>query len=333
MKAGRFFLILVLFLCVFVSACSSDDDDDDNDADDDDNNDAVDDDDDDDDDDNDDDNNDDDDDDDDNDTTPSGPLSLSVVTYNVLFDFPNPDYDSWRIRKEHVSDIINAHEPDLVGFQEPLVWQMTDLRELCPGYVEHSLDVHTDSALFFREDRFELLDKGHFWHSPWPNVPFSIGFGNFLPRNVLWVKLYDKQSGVEFFFFDTHFDNTAPFQENAAPQFLDLMEEIIAGSPVVVTGDFNSKPDREAYRILTEGNTPGGFALTNTFDLAPGYDVRLAPGDEREYDPDHRIDHIFVAEGDWDSSYWVVDMTRYGDPWRDPSDHFAMATDIELTVE
>jgi len=337
MKKTLFTLALCMLLVSFIFACGSDDDDDD------DNDDIVDDDvvdddatpDDDDtvDDDDvtpDDDDSIDDDSVDDDDDTPGGPLNLTVMTYNVLFAFPDPEYDSWRVRKTHVAEIINFHDADLVGMQEPFSWQVDDLLELCPGYVVHRLELHTDSALFYREDRFDVLDSGHFWHSPWPYVPFSIGFGNFFARNVLWVKLYDHQSGKEFYFFNTHFDNTSPFQENAAPQFLDLMEEIIGESPVVVTGDFNSKPDTEAYRILTEGNTVGGFALTNSFDLVDEFDVRLTPGDERVYDPDHRIDHIFFAQGDWDCTYWVVDMSRYGDPWRDPSDHLAMAADLVL---
>ena len=320
-----FLLILVMALFFMLSCGNGDDDDNDADA-------ADDDDDDNDDDDNDDDDNDDandDDNDDDDDTAPPGPLALTVMTYNILFDFPNPEYDNWGIRKEQIAEIINFHAPDLVGLQEPLPWQTMALHDLCPGYAEVSIPLDPDAALFYKEDRFTLLDQGHFWLSPHPERP-SIGFGNFMPRYVTWAALHDNESEQEFYFFNTHFDNTSPFQETAAPMFLDMVEEIIGSSPVVITGDFNSKPDTEAYAILTSGNSPGDFALTNSFDLAPDFDVRLAPGDEREYDPDHRIDHIFVASGDWDCSYWVVDMTRYGDPWRDPSDHLAMSADITL---
>ena len=279
-------------------------------------------------DDDDDDDDDDNDNDDDDDSSP-GPLALKVMTYNILFDFPNPDYDNWKIRKEHVAEIISFHDADLVGLQEPWPWQITDLHELCPGYASVAIDWNPDSAIFFNEERFELQEYDHFWLSPHPDR-ISIGFGNLMPRYVMWARLYDNESEKEFYFFNTHFDNTAPFQENAAPLFLDMIETITEAYPVVITGDFNSKPDREAYINLTEGNTPGGFALTNTFDLAPDFDVRLAPDDEREYDPSHRIDHIFIANGQWDCSSWIVDMMRYGDPLRDPSDHFAMAADIEL---
>ncbi len=266
--------------------------------------------------------------DDDTDTQP-GPMNLRVMTFNILFDFPNAEYDAWALRREPEAEIINFHDCDLVGLQEPWYWQVTDLQALCPGYGVVRNDIDTDSTIFYREDRFELIDHGHFWLSPHPDRP-SIGFGNFMPRFTIWAELYDFESGRKFFYFNTHFDNSSPFQENAAPMFLEKIVEIAGDETVVVTGDFNSKPEREAYHTLTEGVEPGGFALTNSFDLVEDFDIRNADGDEREYDPSHRIDHIFMANGDWDCSYWVVDMTRYGDPLRDPSDHFAMAADIEL---
>jgi len=326
MKIPGFFIVIaaLFFLGVVAMSCGGDDDDDssessgptDDDADDDMDDDLN--------DDNDDDVNDDIDDD-----APPGPMSLRVMTWNILFDFPDAEYDSWPLRREPEAEVINFHGSDLFGMQEPWYWQVTDLQALCPDYDVARTPVNTDSTIFYRRDRFELIDQGNFWLSPHPER-LSIGFGNFMPRFVIWVELYDNESRQQFFFFNTHFDNTNPFQENAAPLYLEKIEEIAGDAPMVTTGDFNSKPDREAYHILTEGIEPGGFALTNSFDLVEDFDIRLTPDDERQYDPSHRIDHIFIANGNWDCSYWVVDMTRYGDPLRDPSDHFAMIADIEL---
>jgi hypothetical protein len=47
-----------------------------------------------------------------------------------------------------------------------------------------------------------------------------------------------------------------------------------------------------------------------------------------DYDTDRRIDHIFLAGGDFACEYWVVDITSYPPNDRYPSDHFAMAADI-----
>lgn len=257
----------------------------------------------------------------------AGSLDLTVMTFNVMFDFPKEGFDAWSVRKETAAEIILRQDPDLIGFQEPLPWQVDSLHELLPGYADARLQLNTDSTIFFRESRFELVDEGSFWLSPTPDREFSIGFGNTFPRMVMWVRLHDRESGRDFFFVTTHFDNTSPFQENAAPLYLERTEPMAASLPIVHTGDYNSEPDTEAYGILT-GGVP--YRLVNAFDLAGRYQVIQSPGDTRTYAPASRIDHVFLAGGDWTVSRWVVDMTTYGDPPKDPSDHFAITTDVHL---
>ena len=265
--------------------------------------------------------------------------SLRVMTYNVLFDFPNPDYDDWAVRKEHVAEIIRRQDPDLVGLQEPFLGQVEDLAALCPGYTAiHVDDLATDASLLVRTDRFELLDMGSYWLSPTPDVPWSgglgTGFGNFLPRMVIWTRLEDLEAGGTFFFVNTHFDNTAPSQELSAPLFLERTEPLAAERPVIVTGDFNSKPSSEAYGILTtgEGGAQGGapFRLRDSYFLATSRRVDAREGDPADHDPASRIDHIFVAGGDFACTRWIVDMTTYGEARSYPSDHFAVVAHLLL---
>jgi len=262
------------------------------------------------------------------------PIALCVMTYNILFAFPNPEYDSWKIRKEHVAAVIRRHDPDLVGLQEPFPHQVWDLHELCPGYEDALLDYFPDSTIFYKADRFEKLSQGHYWLSPTPDVPLSVGFGNFFPRMVIWAKLRERVTGREIFFVNTHFDNTSPSQEMSAPLFLDRTEELAGRLPVVITGDFNSRPSREAYRILVEGMSglDGGepFRLKDTYDLALRHEALAREDDPRVFDPEGRIDHIFVANHNAASEFWAVDMYTYDVPGKDPSDHFAVVAHIEI---
>ena len=268
-------------------------------------------------------------------TTDRGePIELTVMTFNILFSFPNPEYDPWVVRRGHIAEIIRRHDPDLIGLQEPLPDQIADLHALCPGYDDALLETFPDSSIFFKADRFEKLEEGHYWLSPTPNTPFSIGFGNFFPRMVIWARLLDKETGRAFLFVNTHFDNTRPSQENSAPLFLERTRDLRGGLPVVITGDFNSKPDREAYHTLIDGiaDPAGGdpFRLENIYDLAERREVLAREDDPRIFGPEHRIDHIFVAEGDARSDLWLVDMYTYGPCGMDPSDHFAVAARLEL---
>ena len=259
-------------------------------------------------------------------------IPLCVMSYNVLFTFPNPDYDSWQVRREHVAAIILEHDPDLIGFQEPFPSQINDLHEFCPGYEDSMVRLFPDSSIFYRGERFEKLSEGYYWLSPTPDR-LSIGFGNFFPRNAVWAVLQERDSGRAFFFTNTHFDNTSPFQENAAPLFLARTLEYAAGLPIVATGDFNSKPDSEAYRILVEGDDSDDgeevFRLQDTYDLAGEHILYAWGEDPPPFDPTGRIDHVFVSQGLFEISSWTVDLYTYDDGMR-PSDHDAIVTHLEF---
>jgi endonuclease/exonuclease/phosphatase family metal-dependent hydrolase len=196
--------------------------------------------------------------------------------------------------------------------------------------VAHRPFVYTDATLLYRDDRFDLVDKGDFALSSQPEVPFTRGFGNTLPRMVMWVILRDRNSGREFLFANTHFDNTSPFQERAAPVFLTEVQRIAAGRPVVATGDFNARPTRVAYHTLATGIVEGGFRLVDTYDIAPEREIVADDADRRLFVPGERIDHIFVAGGAWTAPRWAVDLTRCCKPSRFPSDHFAVAARVVL---
>lgn len=262
-------------------------------------------------------------------------VSVTVMTYNVLVDLPNPEYDPWVERRAHLSEIVRKHDPDLIGLQEPLSGQVRDLLQLCPGYqaitLEPPLDFFTDAAILFRADRFEKVSQGSFWLSPTPDVPLSgglgTGFGNFLPRMVLWAGMRDSANQVEFYFVNTHFDNTNPSQERSSPLFIERLSPLAEEAPVIAAGDFNSKPGSVAYQTLTEGvgaDGGGPFRLTDSFGLAPDFSVTAREGDVTEYDPAHRIDHVFASGAEFFCPSWTVDMTTYGPERRYPSDHFAV---------
>jgi len=268
-------------------------------------------------------------------------VSFTVMTYNILVDLPNAEYEPWGTRQAFVAGIIRSHDPDLIGLQEPFAQQVQDVLQLCPGYravtLEAPLDFYTDAVILFRAARFEKISQGSFWLSPTPDVPLSgglgLGFGNFLPRVVIWALMRDLDNGVEFYFVDTHFDNTPPSQEKSAPLFLERIGPLAAQAPLIAVGDFNSRPGSPAYRTLTEG-APGKngepFRLLDSFHLAPGFTVSAREGDVTDYDTSSRIDHVLAAGGTFTCPGWTVDMTSYGEERRYPSDHFAVVARVRL---
>jgi endonuclease/exonuclease/phosphatase family metal-dependent hydrolase len=197
------------------------------------------------------------------------PEPMVVMTFNILCSFCDDTYDPWADRVGYISDTIARHDPDLVGLQELFTGEeVQQLLDLNPEYdalfYADETSEYADATIWWRADRYELIDSGFYWLSPAPDIPYSVGFSTpQLPRMVAWVQLRELASGAELLFVDTHFDNNTPSQEMSAPLLLERTQAQAGALPIIVVGDFNSRPDSPAYSILVDGVTPGEFALSN----------------------------------------------------------------------
>ncbi len=268
--------------------------------------------------------------------------TLNIMTYNVLCSFCNATYEPWEDRLPHFTDIFTRHEVDIVGTQELFTAdEVNEILALNPNfealyYIDDPddglgyLEAYPDEAILYRTDRFEVIEHGNYWLSETPDVPWAGGWAqNNFWRLVGWAHFRQISDGREFVFVNTHFDNNVPNQENSAPLFISRIEPWAETLPVIAVGDFNSKPDSPAYAILTEGIDGEGFALVNSFDIAENWRVQHNQAQEPDYDPIHRIDHIFLAGPvEWTVSDWVVDLTVYGPQDQYPSDHYPIATTL-----
>jgi len=269
------------------------------------------------------------------------------MTFNVLCSFCNDEYDPWEERLGYFADIFERHDPDLIGLQE-MTWpeevdQFLTLREGFEAvyFVGESegpfgFKDYPDATILYRSGRFTLQDKGFFWLSTEPEEPWSTGWAEGLQfsRIVAWAIFEDAQSENMVFVVNTHFDNNTPNQEHSAPLLLERVAPHAGSMPVIVTGDFNSQPDDEAYEILTEGVDGAGFKLTNSFDLAADWSAITNQDPEPGYDFAECIDHIFVAGENtaWECSQWTVDQYVYGQEDEYPSDHRAISAVLEYAL-
>lgn len=174
--------------------------------------------------------------------------SLSVMTFNMRYDNPEDGQNNWRFRRERVAGVIKAQEVDVLGTQELLSNQFNDLSGLLTGYQGvgvgrlDGVESGEYCAVFFRKDRFTLLDSGTFWLSETPEVVGSLGWDGACARIATWVVLRDRD-GREFFFIDTHLDHVGQVaRDEGVSLLMKRIETLSGGRPVILTGDFNSEP-------------------------------------------------------------------------------------------
>lgn len=227
--------------------------------------------------------------------------SFRIMTYNARFDQVNDGPNQWNLRKDRFIDLIRYHSPDLFGVQEPLPNQVADLKAGLLEFNDYGVGRNDGissgefNSIFYRSNRFELLDQGTFWLSETPDIPGSKGWDANYPRICSWVYLRDQQTNQKLYYFNTHFDHIgANARDESARLLLNRIQTMTEfTSPVILTGDFNTGPDSNPYRILTTSTSlQDAMNLTEMPHYGPNgtwatFFVGQGLGD--------RIDFIFVT--------------------------------------
>lgn len=179
-------------------------------------------------------------------------------TFNIRLDAAYDSLNSWQYRKERVGEFIKQSRLDVVGMQEVLNNQLEDLKAMLPEY--NAVGVGREDgqkrgeccAIFFRTDRFDLLDSNTFWLSEYPDSIGLKGWDAEYPRVATWAKLKEKATGKIIMAVNTHFDHIGvEARKQSALLIISKIKEIVGDRPAVVTGDFNITDDNEAYQTMT----------------------------------------------------------------------------------
>ncbi len=185
---------------------------------------------------------------------PNAPLN--VATYNLRMNTPNDGINAWPNRKEEVKNLIRYHDFDLFGTQEGFIGQLNDLLEMEEyDYIGHGRDdgeqAGEHSAIFYKKNRFKVLESGDFWLSETPDKPGLGWDATCCNRICSWGKFRDLKTSKEFFFFSVHFDHQGvTARKESAKLMVKKIKDIAGGCPVFCVGDFNSTPETEQIATM-----------------------------------------------------------------------------------
>ena len=151
------------------------------------------------------------------------------------------------------------------------------------------------SPLFYKKDRFEVLDSNTFWLSQYPDSVGFIGWDGACSRIATWAKLKDKKTGKIFMAVNTHFDHVGTeARRKGALLIIEKIKEIVGDQPAVLTGDFNVTDQSEAYETITTNE----FVLKDAYKEAAqreGVDYTFHDFGRIPADSCDKIDFIFVT--------------------------------------
>ena len=264
---------------------------------------------------------------------------LTVMTFNIRYGTAKDGENEWSARRAMLFDLVREQDADLIGLQEALDAQITEIAAAAPIYAV--VGVGRDdggiageySAILYRKDRFHVAEAGTFWFSDTPAVPGSKSWGNNITRICTWARFVDRD-GRGLWHFNVHLDHQSqPSRERST----ELLRQRVEGrsfprEPVVITGDFNVGETNPAIVTLTGGLRPEPTSRPPFVDT-----FRVLNPEERQVgtftgfkfgtlDGD-KIDYILVEPG---TEVLRAEIIRTSRENRYPSDHFPVIARVTL---
>lgn len=204
--------------------------------------------------------------------------NLNVMSYNMRFEKqinPEDPIHTWEVRKPGIIKSFSDYDAHIVGTQELEGWQNEELAE---GLGEKWSNVglprflknDENSNIYWRDDLIENIMWETIWLSETPEKVGSKGWGAKHPRILTYGKFKIRETGFEFYFFNTHLDH---YTKEARLEGLNLIVEYMLKFkeyPVILTGDLNMYPEAAEMHAL---NSRKELYMDTFSPLSPKFDV------------------------------------------------------------
>jgi len=260
---------------------------------------------------------------------------IRVATYNVHYIAANRTDGRWSLtdwedRKEPLSRAVDELDADVIGFQEmetfhwpeggdenlTLDWLLTNHPEYTAGAIGDPNDFPSTQPIFYRHDRFNLINQGWFFFSKTPDVIYSRTFNGSFPAFASWIELEEIETKKIFKVVNIHTDFSSYSNRR---QSLELVATRVtpwldAGEAVLVIGDFNAWRESRLHEIIKDTGLYFVPLTVSTYHFNHG--LHLMPA----------IDHVAYSMHFDPAVAPVVLQKKFLGKW--PTDHHPIIVDF-----
>jgi endonuclease/exonuclease/phosphatase family metal-dependent hydrolase len=229
-------------------------------------------------------------------------IDLNVMSFNIRLNTASDSLNSWQYRKDVAARVVSENDIDIAGAQEVTYGQLKDLLERLPEY-RHIGAGRADgknggefSAIFYKKDRFEVVNSGTFWLSETPDSIGKKGWDAACERVATWAVLEETASARRFFVLNTHLDHIGTTARRESARLIADTVAKHCDLPVIVTGDFNCEPDSEPIKTVLDEAAPvrlfhaRDFAEIKHDATGTFHNFGRIPENKRSF-----IDYIFIS--------------------------------------
>lgn len=265
--------------------------------------------------------------------------SITALSYNVQQDVNKAGRRSDFI--EEIAATILAKDADVIGTQENTTAISTALLKKLPGYSCYKGKVYHDSSgvgdyVYWKTDKFNVIDKGHQFMSDTPNSRSKYKESNEY-RGFTYLILESKETGKRFLFVNVHTDYRGVGYSSpgdADPVRVKQLKTLTAflnqkngdNIPMIIVGDFNATPNKDSISTFEDDNPRLGNSMNvakTKGDIAGT--LVVAEFSTREY---YVYDYIFATTDKIFVQYFsAVDNVENG---KYPSDHLPVVANLDI---
>lgn len=214
--------------------------------------------------------------------------ALSTMSFNVNWDTS----DSTRIK--NVLDTIEKYRPDTFGVQEATGSWLSILNEnlgdeyACVGEGRYPYGDNEYNAIFYKKDKFTVVDSGTKWMSSTPDVAGSKLSGAVYPRIFTYVVLRVNETGKQLIHVNTHTDhvNNNLVRLEQVKIMTSFLTSRYGDIPTAITGDFNDTVDCPSIQYILSEKFENSSDIAFISESTPTFKQTT-------------IDYAFLSEGDF----------------------------------
>ena len=195
----------------------------------------------------------------------------TVMSFNILCE-AFAEFGTPEERTDEVIAQIRKADPDMLGVQECTEYWYDTLCEALGdeygvvGEINDTSWQRWRNAIFYRKDKFELIETKTQWLSNTPSTESKLSVSG-QKRILTYATLKDKTTGKTFIHANTHMgfgESERPLQYNVLIKLLSKLKY-----PTVLTGDFNMTQGLRYFGQLNSAGYMGAHQMTANNDNIP----------------------------------------------------------------
>lgn len=257
---------------------------------------------------------------------------MKVMTFNIRADSILDIGNRWAKRSSLVYDTIQTYDCEIVGLQEVTDKMYADFSKNIKSYNMIGVGrtkkyFNEKNSLLIKKD-YHILEEDTFWLSKTPTKTGSSIWYSLFPR-ICTTAVIQLPNGFKIRVYNTHLDCLLPHaREYGLKKIIEYIESCHEKEqlPCILMGDFNATPNSKLIKKLAKG-TYSSRRFIAVQDVNKEIYNKATMGRFRDKEKGMHIDYIFVSE---DFQINNVDIIKYNQKGKYPSDHYPVIADLKI---